>query len=182
MLVNPPSQYASMDVQRMTLLYFSLFGLDLINDIREPQNDLLSQGNRYGDKQDPNQTLSKEDVIEWIYAQQIIPRDKGEQGGLGGLRGGSFLGIPFNNNERTSVHEKKVYVETWDRINMAATHNGLCALLLLGDDLSRLCHKAVVNTVRTLQNDHGAFASMQNGECDMRFVFCAYVCIVLCIY
>ena len=84
MFLSPPTQYCAMDVQRMTLLFFSLFALDLLYDL-----------DKFFDTIKESKKIDKKDVIEWIYAQQIIsnPDSKVLNQRLGGLRGGSFLGI-----------------------------------------------------------------------------------------
>ncbi len=67
-----PSDTQSLDTSRMTILYFGLSGLDLLDSL-----SVLS------DEQ-------KEQMIEWIYSQQIVPND----GNLHqcGFRGSSFPG------------------------------------------------------------------------------------------
>ena len=85
MFLNPPTQYAVMDVQRMTLLFFSLFALDLLYDM----DTFFDKMNKKGSD------ITKKSVIDWIYAQQIIsqPNSDDPNKRLGGFRGGSFLGI-----------------------------------------------------------------------------------------
>ena len=87
MFLNPPTQYAVMDVQRMTLLFFSLFALDLLYDMDTFFKKM--------EKKRPN--VTKQSVIDWIYAQQIIsqPNSKDPNCRLGGFRGGSFLGMLY---------------------------------------------------------------------------------------
>ncbi|ETO03796.1 hypothetical protein RFI_33606, partial [Reticulomyxa filosa] len=91
MLLKPPSQYSSMDVQRMTLLFFSAFGLSLLTGL--PADNVLAHHNEPKSSDEKQLVLSKQNIIDWIYAQQIIPEDQGLKGGQGGLRGGSFLGL-----------------------------------------------------------------------------------------
>ena len=58
--------------------------------------------------------------------------------------------------------------------HLAITNTALATLVSLGDDLSSLDEKALVKFVSTLQQPDGSFsASMDGGECDMRFVYCA---------
>ena len=117
MLTKPPSQYVAMDVQRMTLLFFSIFAIDLLCDMKVYYNsseELKSE---------------KQDIIEWIYAQQVISNaTKGIN--YGGFRGGSFLGVPFNNNNKPE--KDRLVLPKWDRVNMASTHNAICILIGLG--------------------------------------------------
>ncbi|XP_013183879.2 geranylgeranyl transferase type-1 subunit beta isoform X2 [Amyelois transitella] len=58
--------------------------------------------------------------------------------------------------------------------HLAMTYTGLCMLLTLGDDLSRVNRKALVQGVKALQTKEGNFSATLSGcESDMRFVYCA---------
>eukprot|EP00126_Sphaerothecum_destruens_P012979 Sdes_comp22208_c0_seq1m20710 len=69
-----PSDYSSGDTSRMSLVFFSLSGLDLLGTLE----DVLSP-------------QDKASYIEWIYSQQVFGID---QHGtlLAGFRGGPYLG------------------------------------------------------------------------------------------
>ncbi|KAJ2685721.1 Geranylgeranyl transferase type-1 subunit beta, partial [Coemansia spiralis] len=96
----------------------------------------------------------------WIYAQQIPPGHGAE---FGGFRGGSLFG----------PHSACGY-EPANSGNVAATYSALCALLLLGDDLSRVDRGAAVAAIRHLQQDSGTFAPHPGTtERDPRFIYCA---------
>eukprot|EP01084_Bolivina_argentea_P133700 235976_1 len=161
MVTKPPSQYSAMDVQRMTLLFFSIFAIDILCDIKIYYNS--------------NNKLKKEkiDIINWIYAQQIISNpQKGIK--YAGFRGGSFIGMSFDNNSKNA--KDRIYLEKWDRVNMASTHNAICMLIGLGDNLDRLDKKGIIETIKMLQDPlTGSFSSMIDGEIDMRFIYCACV-------
>lgn len=151
-----PAQYSSMDCQRMTLLFFSIFGVDILSDI----NQYFSE-------------TKKSDIIHWVYAQQII----GEQNNYySGFRGSSFLGIPF-----IEIDDKCSKIQKWDRINMSATHNALCILNAFDDDLSNVDRHGILNTLNILQDkETGSYFSMIDGELDIRFLYCACViCYIL---
>ncbi len=65
----------------MTLLYFSLSSLDLLKgiDIVLPKKEL------------------KTAIINWVYSQQILPKEKDVQSfRFCGFRGGPYMGSPFN--------------------------------------------------------------------------------------
>ncbi|KAJ8028982.1 Geranylgeranyl transferase type-1 subunit beta [Holothuria leucospilota] len=54
------------------------------------------------------------------------------------------------------------------------TYTGLCSLLILGDDLSRVNKEAVVEGLKALQLPSGSFQATSDGsENDMRFLYCA---------
>ena len=80
---------------------------------------------------------------------------------------GSFLGIPHGNNLKKDAD--RLYVAQWDRVNMASTHNAICVLIGLGDDLQRLDRVGIIETIKMLQDPvTGSFHSMIDGELDMR--------------
>ena len=155
MIKAPPSQYSSMDVQRMTLLFFSLFAVDILCDLKQCE---FIQSER-------------ENIINWIYSQQIVS-SKLHKKESAGFRGGSFLGMSFSNNLQSESERK--YLNKWDRVNLASTHNAICILVALGDDLSRLDKEGIIRTIGLLQDETtGSFASMIDGEVDLRFIYCA---------
>ncbi len=97
MVTKSPSQYVAMDAQRMTyaLLLFSIFAIDILCDIKiyYASNNKLKK--------------EKTDIINWIYAQQIISNpEKGIK--YAGFRGGSFIGIPFDNNSKSN--QDRIYL------------------------------------------------------------------------
>lgn len=54
------------------------------------------------------------------------------------------------------------------------TYTGIAILVTLGDDLSRLNRKAIIDGVAAVQRPDGSFsASVEGNEHDMRFVYCA---------
>lgn len=152
-----PSSAASLDTSRMTLLFFALSGLDVLQAL-----DSIS-------------AEEQKQMVEWIYAQQVLP-DKSNPDGmhLCGFRGASFLGIPF------AAHQSSASAP-YDCSHVAMTYTALACLLILGDDLSRVNRPAVLSGLRQLQKEDGSFSSTVEGsENDMRFVFCACcVCYML---
>lgn len=57
--------------------------------------------------------------------------------------------------------------------NIAMTYCALASLTILGDDLSRVNAKGIINSLRRLQLPDGSFQpSILGGESDMRFVYC----------
>lgn len=51
------------------------------------------------------------------------------------------------------------------------TYTSLCCLIMLGDDLSRIHRKQILNEMKRLQLEDGSFASQfHDGETDLRFV------------
>ncbi|KAJ2402740.1 geranylgeranyl transferase type-1 subunit beta [Coemansia sp. RSA 2559] len=139
-----PAETVSLDATRMTLTHICLAGLAALGRLDEMVPD---------DK--------RGEIIEWIYAQQI-PAAPGNAA-YRGFRGGSLFG-PHGTCENVAANSG----------NVAATYSALCALLLLGDDLSRVDRKAIVYVLRQLQQPSGSFAPHPGTtERDPRFIFCA---------
>ena len=143
----------------MTLLYFCLSGLDLLNRL----DDQVSQE-------------EKRHIIDWIYAQQVIPqhfhleKNDDEKNDTektqkvlwanGGFRGGTFLNLGHDH-----VH---------DFGHLAMSYVALATLVMLGDDLERVNREAITRGMRAMQHENGCFQPCgASGEMDIRFVFCA---------
>ncbi|ORX88579.1 geranylgeranyl transferase type-1 subunit beta-like protein [Basidiobolus meristosporus CBS 931.73] len=149
-----PYQYSSADTNRMTLGYFCINGLDLLGKL-----DILSEEQKKG-------------YIEWIYAQQIHPdpNSPDENKPICGFRGSPFAGSPYAPSATNTEAAK------YDRANLAMTYTALLLLLALGDDLSRVNRKAIIESMPYLQREDGSFCPCyESRESDMRFLYCASV-------
>lgn len=62
----------------MTILFFGLSGLDILGAL-----DTLTEED-------------KQQMIDWIYAQQILPNESKTNLHRCGFRGASFIGAPFS--------------------------------------------------------------------------------------
>eukprot|EP00455_Lapot_gusevi_P006423 TRINITY_DN1274_c0_g1_i2.p1 TRINITY_DN1274_c0_g1~~TRINITY_DN1274_c0_g1_i2.p1 ORF type:complete len:373 (-),score=74.92 TRINITY_DN1274_c0_g1_i2:15-1079(-) len=147
-----PSQYASLDTSRMTVLYFCLSALDVLGAV---DTSLTEE--------------KKKSIIEWIYAQQLIP-DPNDPSSIArcGFRGGPYLGNTFDPAGQPALH-------SYDEAHITMTYTAICILKILGDDLSRINRPAVIGALGYLQEPNGSFRSVYSpGENDMRFVFCAF--------
>ena len=69
----------------MTILFFGLSGLDLIDSL-----DVI------GDEE-------KGQIVDWIYAQQILPNQSRSNLYRCGFRGASFIGAPYHPAAATQV-------------------------------------------------------------------------------
>ncbi|KAI8334966.1 terpenoid cyclases/protein prenyltransferase alpha-alpha toroid [Chlamydoabsidia padenii] len=146
-----PSLYTETETNRMTLAYFCLGGLELLGALDSHVSD-----------------HNKQDWIEWIYAQQILPSTDGQNDAHCGFRGSSWSGRPFESNKTTCEYQH------YDSSHIANTYTALLNLLLLGDDLSRVNRKAIVKTIAHLQQDDGSIApTYESLERDVRCIFCA---------
>ncbi|PRP83335.1 hypothetical protein PROFUN_09316 [Planoprotostelium fungivorum] len=149
-----PRPYAGQDSNRLTLLYFVVSALDLVDKL-----DLVD----------------RKQIIDWIYAQQVLPdsEDPSKNTARCGFRGGPFLGNDFN-EDRKCVHH--------DQSHIAMTYTALAVLKICGDTpsadspFSRVNKKAIINSLKHLQGPSGSFnPTAGESENDMRFVYCAAV-------
>ncbi|KAJ2789623.1 geranylgeranyl transferase type-1 subunit beta, partial [Coemansia linderi] len=141
-----PRQMTSLDAARMTFVQLCLVGLAALGKLDEVCS-----------------AEDKRQMIEWIYAQQVLGDGTELNAAYCGFRGGSLFG----------PHDLCDYVPA-NSANVAGTYSALCALLLLGDDLSRVDKPAIVEALRCLQQDSGCFAPHPGTtERDPRFIYCA---------
>eukprot|EP01137_Pigoraptor_chileana_P008009 Opistho-2@54328 len=149
-----PHHYTSLDVNRLTVAYFCLSGLDILGAI-----DTLP---------------GKKEIIDWIYNLQIArdPADPAKNAARCGFRGGTSLGLPFD----PSGEACRGCPHPMDGGHIAMTYTALACLGILGDDYSRVDRASVVMGLRQLQLPDGSFCTTAEGsENDMRFVYCACV-------
>ncbi|XP_076066537.1 geranylgeranyl transferase type-1 subunit beta [Oratosquilla oratoria] len=152
-----PSSLTSFDTSRMTVLFFALSGLDLMETVED-----ISSAER-------------KQIIDWIYTLQILPQEGQYESSHCGFRGGSSL-----MGDSTKMPKSQSVLEL-DSGHIAMTYTALSSLIILGDDLSRVNKEAVLAHVASLQCSDGSFYSTLGGsENDMRFVYCAAtICYIL---
>nr|CAB3264810.1 geranylgeranyl transferase type-1 subunit beta-like [Phallusia mammillata] len=146
-----PHRYSILDTSRLTITFFALSGLDVLNAL-----DHLSEKN-------------KQEIIEWIYSLQVIPNEAESNTCKCGFRGSTCNGV-------TTPQYAKAMESTneYDSSHIAMTYTGLASLLILSDDLQRVNKKACLEGIRALQLPDGSFKSTYDGsENDMRFIYCA---------
>lgn len=128
--------------------------MDVLNSL-----DLLSEKRR-------------REICDWIYRFQVVSNDDvdgddDESRSCSGFQGSSTINI-LNSDPKTCGSEKY----KWG--HLAMTYTGISMLITLGDDLTRLNRKAIIEGVAAVQRSDGSFsASIEGNEHDMRFVYCA---------
>jgi len=145
-----PSALSSFDTQRITISFFAIAGLDVLDrlDLLEPQ---------------------RTDIIEWLYLSLISPYPGTENMEHEVLKLCGFRGSPA-----LKLSDSSLASHPHDHGHIAMTYTALSCLVILGDDLSRINRHALVVGVRALQLPDGSFkAALQGGENDMRFLYCA---------
>ncbi|XP_022238442.1 geranylgeranyl transferase type-1 subunit beta-like [Limulus polyphemus] len=150
-----PERFSSLDVTRLTVAFFAISGLDLLDAIDAIKDE-------------------KEKIIEWIYSYQVLPDKIESNRSRCGFRGSSAVGAPPSMGKPENAHP-------YDSGHIAMTYSALSTLLVLGDDLSRVDKKAIIQGVEALQQPDGSFCPLIDGaEKDMRFIYCAAcICYIL---
>ena len=96
--------------------------------------------------------LKPDVIVEWIYSLQVSSN--------GHFQGGNYVG----SDATTEYHQGHI----------AMTYTALCTLLVLGDDLSRIDKKLLLESTKALQRPDGSFQCTHvPSEHDMRFLYCA---------
>lgn len=150
-----PSILSNFDSTRLTIAFFAISGLDILNGLSELDES------------------RQRNICEWIYRLQVLPGKEGDDLDKCGFQGSSTLIV--------SDPDAQNCLLDYNCGHLAMTYTGLATLIILGDDLSRVNRKAVIQGVRALQQEDGSFcATLGGSENDMRFVYCAAcVCYIL---
>jgi len=146
-----PSSLASFDTQRVTVAYFAISGLDLLDrlDILEDQ---------------------KASMINWLYNCLISPAPGQDQV----VSEEVLAKCGFRGSPALKLASHSLPSHPFDHGHIAMTYTAMASLLVLGDDFSRLDRKAIVAGVKALQLPDGSYkAALEGGENDMRFLYCA---------
>ncbi|CAL9097812.1 unnamed protein product [Musa textilis] len=145
MALGLPKEYESQEVNRLTLAYFAISGLSIL--------DALDR-------------VDKDQVANWVLSFQAHPRmvadlDSGEFYGFCGSRTSQFT---------TSICE----VSRQNCSHLASTYCALAILKMIGYNLSNINPESILISMRNLQQPDGSFMPIHFGaEMDLRFVYCA---------
>ncbi|KAK2748262.1 hypothetical protein FQN57_000920 [Myotisia sp. PD_48] len=176
-----PQYYTSNDTSRMSLAYFIIAGLDLLDLLEEGHTPSLLDS-------DSSQKLSADETrgyINWIYHCQVASPSSSSSTTApspteghsspayaeGGFR--AFTGAHFGEQNRSLENQ------CWDPASVPATFFALVILLALGDDLSRVKRKECLAWLCQMQRSDGSFGQVlgpdgqSDGTRDLRFCFCA---------
>ncbi|KAF8361557.1 hypothetical protein PRIPAC_88480, partial [Pristionchus pacificus] len=141
-----PGAYTALDQNRLTVLFFNLGSLDILNEI-----DRISE--------------QRQQLVNWIYSLQITTAEGAPEDACG-FRGSFTTAI----DPKSTVEGGKMK----DAANLAQTYSALLCLSILGDDMSKVKRSAILNTIKKAQTELGCFNSQGvDSECDMRYVYCA---------
>ncbi|GIX91271.1 geranylgeranyl transferase type-1 subunit beta [Caerostris extrusa] len=146
-----PESCQSIDSSRVVTAFFALSALDLLNALDKIEDD-------------------RQNLINWIYSMQVLENMDDPTPVDFGFRGSTICMSSKNSNSEFS-----------DKAHIAMTYTALSALVILGDDLSKVKKENILSSLRDLQLPNGSFSPMNiDCESDMRFVYCAAcVCYIL---
>jgi len=130
---------------------------------------------------------SKKALIDWIYFHQITEIKHSINTGVGGFRGSTSLvtekEVKFIFENWSSFYlrknfnffnKKSIQNHNYDCSHVTMTFSALNSLLTLGDDLSRIDKKALLESLGLLQLPDGSItATFQDFENDVRFLYSA---------
>jgi len=151
-----PYVYNSLDTTRMTLLFFAVGGLDLLQEFKNKDNIC--------------------NFSDWVYGQQIHPNTTTNTTKYCGFRGGPHIGMPFH-----SDCEMCTPFHPWDRDHLAQSASALMVLDCADDDLKRINRKALLENIANHQLEDGSFmAILDHSEDDARYIYSAcLICYLL---
>ncbi|PKA61897.1 Protein farnesyltransferase subunit beta [Apostasia shenzhenica] len=152
MLERLPEDYESQEINRLTLAYFAISGLAVL--------DALDQVNR-------------EQLISWVLSFQEEPGNEADS------KNAEFYGFGGSMSSKLLKNDRKVLY--YNCSHLASTYCALAILKLIGYSLSSINFEPILTSMRGLQQPDGSFIPIHIGaEADLRFVYCAAaICFML---
>ncbi|KAJ0962369.1 hypothetical protein J5N97_030197 [Dioscorea zingiberensis] len=142
-----PSPYESQEINRLTLAYFTISGLAILDAL------------------DP---VYKDRIINWVLSLQAHPRDRAE------LENGQLYGFHGSRSSQFHRHDAKQQDSVPNGSHLASTYCALAILRIIDYDLSSIDSESILISMRHLQQPDGSFTPIHLGaEMDLRFVYCA---------
>nr|GMC96016.1 geranylgeranyl transferase type-1 subunit beta [Ipomoea batatas]GMD12203.1 geranylgeranyl transferase type-1 subunit beta [Ipomoea batatas]GMD19349.1 geranylgeranyl transferase type-1 subunit beta [Ipomoea batatas]GME18277.1 geranylgeranyl transferase type-1 subunit beta [Ipomoea batatas] len=145
MLELLPSAYQGQEINRLTLAYFAISGLDILGGLDR---------------------VDKAGVINWVLSLQAHPRNEAE------LENGQFYGFHGSRSSQFESSDNEGLIPNGS--HLASTYCALAILKTVGYDLSFVDSTSILKSMRSLQQPDGSFMPIHIGaETDLRFVYCA---------
>ncbi|CAL1374480.1 unnamed protein product [Linum trigynum] len=147
-----PHHYQSQEINRLTLAYFAISGLDIVGSL---------------------DTVDKDEVASWVLSFRTHPEDIAE------INCGEFYG--FNGSRSSQYPSDDAGVVSGNHSHLASTYCALAILKIVGYNLSNIDWRPLLMTMRNLQKPDGSFSPIHIGaETDLRFIYCAAaICFML---
>ncbi|XP_021295618.1 geranylgeranyl transferase type-1 subunit beta [Herrania umbratica] len=147
-----PQYYQSQEINRLTLAFFTISGLHLLQALDR---------------------VDKDRVANWVLSFQAHPRSEAE------LKNGQFYG--FHGSRTSQFPPDENGVSAYNAGHLASTYCALAILKTVGYNLLTIDKESILISMRNLQQPDGSFMPLHVGaETDLRFVYCAAaVCFML---
>ncbi|EPS66724.1 hypothetical protein M569_08052, partial [Genlisea aurea] len=148
-----PSDYQDQEINRLTMAYFVVSGLDILQALDR---------------------IGRDEAISWVLSLQFKPKDAGAS-----LEDGQFYGFGGSRSLQSWPYDTDKVI--YNGSHLASTYCALAILKILGYDMSLIDSESLIKSMKNLQQPGGCFASINaGGEEDLRFLFCAAaICSVL---
>ncbi|CAH9065313.1 unnamed protein product [Cuscuta europaea] len=145
MLEVLPGKYQVQEINRLTLAYFAISGLDILDGLH---------------------LVDKEGVINWVLSLQAHPNNEAE------LENGQFYGFHGSKSSQFESNSYEGLIPNGS--HLASTYCALAILKTVGYDLSLMDSTSILKSMRSLQQPDGSYMPIHAGaEKDLRFVYCA---------
>ncbi|TVU21871.1 hypothetical protein EJB05_31542 [Eragrostis curvula] len=145
MATELPEDYASQEVNHLTLAYFAVAGLSLLRELDR---------------------VNKDEIAKWVLSFQVHPEADDD------VDNGQFFGFCGSRSTQFSLADSKDPCHNGS--HLASTYSALAILKIVGYDLPSIDSKALLSSMRKLQQSDGSFMPTHIGaETDLRFVYCA---------
>ncbi|KAI4352107.1 hypothetical protein L6164_006390 [Bauhinia variegata] len=142
-----PLPYQIQEINRLTLAYFVISGLDILGALDR---------------------VDKDAVADWVLSLQAFPRDKED------LNNGQFYGFHGSRTSQFPPDENGVLLR--NNSHLASTYCALAILKIVGYKMSNIDSDSILTSMRNLQQPDGSFMPIHTGaETDLRFLYCAAV-------
>ncbi|WVZ72276.1 hypothetical protein U9M48_020762 [Paspalum notatum var. saurae] len=145
MATELPGNYDTQEVNHLTLGYFALGGLSLLRELDR---------------------VNKDEIARWVLSFQVHPEVHTD------VDSGLFYG--FCGSRSTQFPLSNVMDPCHNGSHLASTYSALAMLKIVGYDLTNIDSKALLQSMKKLQQPDGSFMPIHIGaETDLRFVYCA---------
>ncbi|RLN22191.1 geranylgeranyl transferase type-1 subunit beta [Panicum miliaceum] len=145
MATELPDDYAPQEVNHLTLGYFAVGGLSLLRELGR---------------------VNKDEIAKWVLSFQVHPDAHADEDN------GSFYG--FCGSRSTQFPLPNVKDPCHNGSHLASTYSALAILKIVGYNLANIDSKALLLSMKKLQQPDGSFMPSHIGaETDLRFVYCA---------
>ncbi|XP_029130039.1 geranylgeranyl transferase type-1 subunit beta isoform X1 [Cajanus cajan] len=122
-----PSPYESQEINHLTLAYFVISGLDILNSLH---------------------SVAKDAVVSWVLSFQAQP------GANADLNDGQFYGFHGSRTSQFPPDENGVLIH--NNSHLASTYCAVAILKIVGYELSNLDSESIVTSMRNLQQPDGS--------------------------